>query len=181
MTDHADPGEIKEALKLGWKELEQQSQMRDHLDTKTGTILGFALVSVVEILGFLLLVAAEKDLFKTVGWLGWLFVTSFSVGLLCVLFAMGFSVAQLWSMDSYFPDLDFYWDRLRGRPPEKMNAATIQRMRACSEMNERVSERKSRLASRAAVASGFAVLAFVASVVIIFVRLVRQVPPSGFP
>ena len=84
MTDHADPGEIKEALKLGWKELEQQSQMRDHLDTKTGTILGFALVSVVEILGFLLLVAAEKDLFKTFGWLGWLFVTSFSVGLLRV-------------------------------------------------------------------------------------------------
>lgn len=67
MTDKADTGKTdaaEEFIELGWKELRLQSETRDHLDTKTGVILGFALVSVVEVLGFLLLVGAEKDLYQ---------------------------------------------------------------------------------------------------------------------
>src|ERR1700677_4944682 len=54
--------ETREKLvtKFGLKELAIQSENRDHLDTKTGVILGFALVAVVEMLGLLLLALVEK-------------------------------------------------------------------------------------------------------------------------
>lgn len=76
-------------------------------------------------------------------------------------------------MDFLWPDQDFYWYVVRGMPPEKAKAAVIRRMRASARINDRVSERKSRLAISAGIASGFALLAYVASVVSILVALIR--------
>src|SRR6266705_3310177 len=72
--------------KIGLCELKIQSEMRDHLDNKTGVILGFALVAVVEILGLLLLGVAEKPS------VGWAPLGAYRVPLLCLTIAGTVSV-----------------------------------------------------------------------------------------
>jgi len=44
---------------MGMSKIRDQIEMFDALDSKTGVIVGFVVVSIVEILGFLLLAAAE--------------------------------------------------------------------------------------------------------------------------
>jgi len=53
------PESIDFVWDMGLHKIRDQIQMFDALDSKTGVIVGFVVVSIVEILGFLLLAAAE--------------------------------------------------------------------------------------------------------------------------
>ena len=50
---------IEFAFQLGLQRIQLQTEFFDALDQKTGMILGFVVVSIAELLGFLLLAAAE--------------------------------------------------------------------------------------------------------------------------
>ncbi len=53
------PASIDFVWEMGLAKIRDQIEMFDALDSKTGVIVGFVVVSIVEILGFLLLAAAE--------------------------------------------------------------------------------------------------------------------------
>ncbi len=53
------PESINLAWEMGLRKISDQIEVLDALDSKTGLIVGFVVVSIVEILGFLLLAAAE--------------------------------------------------------------------------------------------------------------------------
>jgi len=156
-------------FEMGLHELELQKEMRDHVDEKTGVILGFALVSIIEILGFLLLVAAEKNYFDAVHWS---FFAAFGVGLTSVFISAIFCVLEIWPARYYYIDLD----RLRNRVRESDSTATIKtsmlrRLSACAYMNHRRTEWKNKLAMLAVISAGAALLAFAAAVLLIMIAI----------
>jgi hypothetical protein len=61
------PESINIVWEMGLAKIRDQIGMFDALDSKTGVIVGFVVVSIVEILGFLLLAAADADPTKSVG------------------------------------------------------------------------------------------------------------------
>ena len=61
------PESINIVWDMGLAKIRDQIGMFDALDSKTGVIVGFVVVSIVEILGFLLLAAADADPTKSGG------------------------------------------------------------------------------------------------------------------
>ena len=76
---------LEAVLKLALHEEEQLANRANWLDTKTGAILGFVIVSVAELLGFLLL-ASTEGIKKTTH--PCLLATVFVLGLLALIAAL---------------------------------------------------------------------------------------------
>jgi len=92
------PPSIDFVWEMGLSKIKDQIEMFDALDSKTGVIVGFVVVSIVEILGFLLLAAVEAPtqiqingtpLFSTS------IVVSFCAGLLCSFLSTAFGLMAL--------------------------------------------------------------------------------------
>ena len=83
----------KFAIEIATAEQQAIDERIERLDTKTGVILGFVIVSVAEILGFLLLIAGERHKLELV--YPKAFVGLFVFALTCVLVA---TVLGCWEM-----------------------------------------------------------------------------------
>lgn len=156
-------------FEMGMRELELQKEMRDHIDDKTGVVLGFALVSIIELLGFLLLVAAEKGYF---GGIHWTFFAVFGVGLASVLVSAVFCVLEIWPARYYYLDLGQLRLRAKdGGSSSTLRASLLRRLAACSYMNDLRTERKNKMAMLAGISAGAALLAFAIAVLLIMIAI----------
>ncbi len=165
----------KIVTKFGLKELAIQSENRDHLDTKTGVILGFALVAVVEMLGLLLLALVEKPagqpfvlgshrvylLILTVG------------GIIAVVVCVLFCLMQLRPMDFHYVDMDFLEQIQDEAPIEEIQRRLQSRISESAYKNSDVVGEKSRLAAWAALSGAVAIVLFAAGVVVTLFLILR--------
>ncbi len=92
------PTSIDFVWEMGMSKIRDQIQMFDALDSKTGVIVGFVVVSIVEILGFLLLAAAEATTptqLSGTPMFSVLVVVFFGLGLLCSFLSTVFGLLAL--------------------------------------------------------------------------------------
>ena len=149
--------------------------MRDHLDNKTGIILGFALVAVVEILGLLLLAVAERGSGQIVippAYRVLLLVVSIG-GMACVLLSVLFCVLQLRPMKFHFLDATFIKDIQPEATTEEVERRIASEILECTWENDDVNETKSRYATAAAIAASVSILLFAVGVVITLFIVIR--------
>jgi hypothetical protein len=92
------PTSIDFVWEMGMSKIRDQIQMFDALDSKTGVIVGFVVVSIVEILGFLLLAAAEATTptqLSGTPMFSLLVMVFFGIGLLCSFLSTVFGLLAL--------------------------------------------------------------------------------------
>lgn len=161
--------------KFGLRELAIQSQNRDHLDTKTGVVLGFALVAVVEILGLLLLALVEKPSGQMVP-LGahraYLLVLTIG-GIVGVVVCVLFCIMQLRPMDFHYVDMDFLENVQPDASFDELKRRLESRISECAWDDSEIIGEKSRLATCAAVSAGISILLFAVGVVVTLFLVLR--------
>jgi hypothetical protein len=176
-TSNQPNPESREQLlrKYGLRELTIQSENRDHLDNKTGVILGFALVAVVEILGLLLLGLVERPL-EHVALLGphrvYLLVLTVG-GVASVVVCVLFCIMQLRPMDFHYVDMDFLEQIQKEVPIDEIKRRLESRISECAYRNSEIVEEKSRLATWAAIFAGISILLFAGGVVVTLFLILR--------
>jgi heme/copper-type cytochrome/quinol oxidase subunit 4 len=159
-------------LETGIREIALQKEMRDHIDTKTTVVLGFALASVVELLGFMLLVAAENH---TLGRLPWYFFALLIAGVVSVVVTASVCVFQLWPMRLYYADLERVRFTLRsGVLGSEAGKALVRKYRASAFLNGKNLDLKSSLASAAASAGTAALIIFSSCVMWLLVAIAHD-------
>src|SRR5713226_4992889 len=93
LPENPNEQSVTAVLELAVHEEEQLANRANWLDTKTGAVLGFVIVSIAELLGFLFLASVERTRFSTIHpyWVAAVFVT----GLVALIVAMLLGLLEL--------------------------------------------------------------------------------------
>jgi hypothetical protein len=169
LPENPDDDSVREVLALALHEEEQLANRANWLDTKTGAVLGFVIVSVAELLGFLFLASGEKARFSTTHpyWLA----TLFFIGLAALLVAsllgllelapMGFKYGA--STELLAPSVD--------RNASEIRMLCLGSLRGTVAHNRGIVQRKAKLTKVAVVFVAIALLSYAAAVAILFLSL----------
>lgn len=169
LPENPNDDSVKEVLALALHEEEQLANRANWLDTKTGAVLGFVIVSVAELLGFLFLASGERGKFSTAHpcWLATLFfiglaalVVASLLGLL-ELAPMGFKYGA--STELLAPHVDQNASGIR--------LLSLDSLRGTTAHNRGIVQRKATLTKAAVVFVAIALLSYAAAVVILFLSL----------
>jgi hypothetical protein len=163
--------DYKFAIDVATAEQQAINERIERLDTKTGVILGFVIVSVAEILGFLLLIAGEKN--KLVVVHPKVFVVVFAFALTCVLIA---TVLGCWEMFPRSTHQGFFLRLIKTIDPALRNEdsqvrATLLLLEEAATSKYRVLANKARLMMLTVLFAMVAVFAYVALVGLLITSL----------
>jgi hypothetical protein len=164
------PAEVKPGddflYEYGQLELKKLSDDFDSLDEKTAVVLGFALVSIAEILGFLLLGAAEQNRIHTPHPIA--FACFFYMGLVLTMASVVTGLLELWprSYDAG-PTLEDLRP-LAGESPEKIKAALIYALDAACDRNDDINTTKWRFAAATALLVGSSLICYAIAAAYLF-------------
>ena len=152
--------------KYGLRELKHQSNDYDALDAKTGVVLGFSLVSIAEILGFLLLTSAEGHKLSTPHPIA--AGVCFYAGLACTVAAVFTGFLELRPRNySGGPTLEALRP-LADKDPNVIKSALVSEVdRACDD-NEEIIDSKMYWAIRTAGLVGFSLVFYAIAAAILF-------------
>ncbi len=155
----------------GMLELKQQSDNYDKLDEKTGVVLGFALISIAEILGFLLLGAVEKNRLTTSHPV--VVTCFFYAGLLATVAAVVTGLLELLPRSfSTGPTLEDLRP-LAGEKPEMIKAAMVHALDCACDQNDEVNDAKSNLALATAVLVGGSLFCYAVAAAYLFAAVIN--------
>jgi len=170
----ANPNEesVKTVLKLGLHEEEQLANRANWLDTKTGVILGFVIVSVAELLGFLLLASRERTSSSITGIPHpCLLAIVFVLGLLALIAAMFCGLAELYPMGfQYGPSAEYLAGQV-DKKPEEIAADCVDSLRKTSKHNLGIIRRKAKWTKATVLAVAAALFFYAVAVLILFFSL----------
>ncbi len=168
-TENPNNESVEAVLQLAVREEEQLAHRANWLDTKTAAVLGFVIVAVAELLGFLFLASAEKSKFQTVHTclLGLVFFS----GLGALLVASLVGLAELRPMGFKFgagaellaPHVD--------EEPTKVRLLALDSLRGTISGNRRIVDKKASLTKVTVLFVAIALLLFAAAVTILFLSL----------
>ncbi len=169
LPEHPNDDSLKVVLELALHEEEELANRANWLDTKTGAVVGFVIVSVAELLGFLFLASGEKAKFSTTH--PYSLATLFFIGLAALVVAslvglvelapMGFRYGT--SVEMLVPSVD--------QDTSGIRLLCVDSLRRSSGHNRRIVRRKAKLAKAAVIFVAVALLFYAAAVVMLFVSL----------
>lgn len=168
-TPNEDSLEV--VLQLALHEEQSLADRANWLDTKTGAVLGFVIVSISELLGFLLLASVEPSrvaISKPCS-----VAILFTGGLIALLIAMILGLAELAPMGFTFGASTEY---LAGRVDQQaadIRSECITSMKSASVHNRGIVQRKAKLLRSTAVFVGAALLCQAIAVAILFFSLLK--------
>jgi hypothetical protein len=160
---------LKLVLELALHEEEQLANRANWLDTKTGAVLGFAIVSVAELLGFLLLASREGTKLRITH--PRLLAAVFVLGLVSLLFAMILGLVELAPMGfEYGASAEFLALQI-DKEEQEIRLQCVDSLRKTSVANRAIVQKKAQLAKATAIAVGAALLCYAVAVVMLFYSL----------
>lgn len=162
---------IETVLKLALHEEELLANRANWLDTKTGAVLGFVIVSVAELLGFLFLASADHQSNKLAVAHPCLTAVLFSIGLLAIIAAMMLGLRELSPMGFQFGASTEYLSTQLHREASDIKVECINSMRGTSKKNRDIVNEKAKLAKLTVIFVGIAVLCYAIAVAILFFSL----------
>jgi len=172
MAPNPNEESVETILKLALHEEEQLAHRANWLDTKTGVILGFVIVSVAELLGFLLLASREginSSIRSTPH--PCLLAIVFVLGLAVLMAAMFCGLADLYPMGFQFgPSAEFLAGQV-DKKPEEIAAECANSLRETSKHNRGIVQRKAKWTKATVVAVGAVLLFYALAVLILFFSL----------
>lgn len=169
LPKNPDRESLKYVAEIALHEEQELAGRANWLDTKTGVVLGFVIVSVAELLGFLFLASGEKAKLPTAHLC--LFATFFFVGLgalvaasfagLIELAPMGFKYGA--STELLAPHVD--------KPVEEVQMLCIDSLRSSAANNRGITARKAMLTKATVLLVAVALLCYSLAVGILFLSL----------
>jgi hypothetical protein len=163
---------VRTVLELALHEEEQLAIRANWLDTKTGVILGFVIVSVAELLGFLLLASREgiNPSVKSTSH-PYLLAIVFVLGLVALIAAMFCGLFESYPMGfQYGASTEILAGRV-DKSPEEIEAQCLGSLRETAVHNRGIVHRKAWWTKATVVAVGAALLFYVVAVLILFFSL----------
>ena len=160
---------VQVVLELALHEEEQLANRANWLDTKTGAVLGFAIVSVAELLGFLLL--ASKDGTKLSITHPCLLAAVFVLGLVSLLLAMILGLVELAPMGFEYGASTEFLSLLIDKEEHEIRLQCVDSLRKTSVVNRAIVQKKAKLTKTTALAVGAALLCYTVAVVMLFYSL----------
>jgi hypothetical protein len=169
LPEKQDDESVKYVLEIALHEEHELANRANWLDTKTGAVLGFVIVSIAELLGFLFLAIGEKAKLNT-GHIVW-FAILFFVGLGTLIVAsilglfelapMGFKYGA--STELLAPHVD--------KPVKEIRLLCLDSLRGTVGHNREIVQRKARLTKATVFFVAVALLSYAAAVAILFLSL----------
>lgn len=154
-------------LDTAQKKLDSQQEVIAQLDQKSSVILGFSVVSVVEIAGFLLLVAGEGGQMASPQ--PWQVHLIFYFALICTVLGSALGLIALRGNASHcFHASEFEQLRVESRDEQKFFAAILSYIQGALDRNYRVIRHKRTYLHWSMIATGAAVLVYTSLVASIF-------------
>jgi hypothetical protein len=160
---------VKAVLDLALHEEEQLANRANWLDTKTGALLAFVIVSVAELLGFLFLASAERTKFRTNHpyWLA----AIFALGLLALVGAMVCGLVELAPMGfEYGASTEFLAGQVE-KDAKDIQMQCVDSFRKTSHKNREIVQKKAKLTKATTIFVGGALLCYTIAVAILFFSL----------
>jgi hypothetical protein len=150
----------------GHLELKKLSDDFDSLDEKTAVVLGFALVSIAEILGFLLLGAAEQNHIHTTHPIAFscFFYTGLGLTMASVFTGLLELLPRNYDAGPTLEDLR----PLAGEAPEKIKAALIHALDTACDHNDDINTTKWRFAVATAILVGVSLICYAVAAAYLF-------------
>jgi len=175
MSTPTVPGEAKPGddflYEYGLHELKQMSDDYDALDEKTGVVLGLALVSIAEILGFLLLAAAEHNRLNTPHPI--VITCFFYAGLLMTVAAVVTGLLELWPRNyAAGPTLEDLRP-LADREPKLIKAAVVRELDDACDDNDDINTTKMHLAVATAGLVGGSLICYAIAAAYLFAAIIN--------
>jgi len=163
---------VKVVLDLALHEEERLANRANWLDTKTGVNLGFVIVSVAELLGFLLLASREgtnSAISKTAH--PCLLAVVFVLGLVALIAAMFCGLFELYPMGfQYGPSAEFLALQV-DKTPQEIEMQCVDSLRQTSAHNRTIIQKKAWWTKATVVAVAAALLFYAVAVLILFFSL----------
>jgi hypothetical protein len=160
---------VKVVLKLALFEEEQLANRANWLDTKTGAILGFAIVSIAELLGFLLLASREERKLDIAH--PWLLAGVFLLGLAAILVGMYLGLRELSPMGFAYGTSTQFLALQIDKDEKDVRLQCVDSLRKTTVANQAIVQKKAKLAKATALAVGVALLLYASAVAILFFSL----------
>jgi len=139
------------------------------LDTKTGVVLGFVIVSVAELLGFLFLASSEKVKLPSAHLC--LFATFFFVGLGALVAASLVGLVELAPMGFKYGASSELLAPKADRPIEEVQMLCIDSLRSSAANNRQIVSRKATLTKATVLLVAVALLCYAVAVGVLFLSL----------
>lgn len=173
MSDEPGAGSLELVLELALHEEEGLADRANWLDTKTGAVLGFVIVSIAELLGFLFLASAEHPGGHRIFTIAHPYLTAvlFSIGLMAIVAAMISGLFELAPMGfSYGTSTEFLASQV-DKPSSEIRAQCVNALRSTSVRNRAIVQEKAKLVKVTVFCVGVALLCYAAAVATLFFSL----------
>jgi hypothetical protein len=163
---------VRVVLDLALDEEERLANRANWLDTKTGVIFGFVIVSVAELLGFLLL-ASREGTSSAIGRASHpcLLAVVFVIGLLALIAAMFCGLFELYPMGFQYGTSAEFLALQVDKTPEEIEMQCVDSLRQTSAHNRTIIQRKARWTKATVIAVAAALFFYVLDVLILFFSL----------
>jgi hypothetical protein len=160
---------VRVVLELALHDEERLANRANWLDTKTGAVLGFVIVSVAELLGFLLLASREKGPFSTSH--PCLLAAIFVLGLIALIVAMFLGLFELAPMGFQYGAPTEFLALQVDREVREIQMQCVDSLRKTSIINREIVRKKARLTKATVLAVGVALCFYAAAVAVLFFSL----------